>query len=90
MHRFNLVRITDYNDVHSQIFCPNVIILAHPSKKHAEELHARDPVHYPDANHKPEMCIALTEFTGLCGFRPQAEAAQFVHGNDTIFIQCIM
>ena len=24
------------------------------------------------------MCIALTEFTGLCGFRPQAETVEFV------------
>jgi len=53
-------------------------IQAHPSKKHAEELHARDPAHYPDSNHKPEMCVALTKFTGLCGFRPQAETCAFV------------
>ena len=52
---------------------------AHPNKKHAEELHAKDPAHYPDANHKPEMCIALTEFTGLCGFRPQNETLGFVN-----------
>lgn len=54
-------------------------IQAHPNKKHAEELHAKDPAHYPDANHKPEMCIALTEFTGLCGFRPQNETLGFVN-----------
>lgn len=41
-------------------------------------MHARDPAHYPDANHKPEMCVALTKFTGLCGFRPQAETVAFV------------
>merc|ERR1711970_69005 len=52
---------------------------AHPSKKHAEELHARDPAHYPDGNHKPEMCVALTKFTGLCGFRPQHETCAFVN-----------
>lgn len=54
-------------------------IQAHPNKKHAEELHSKDPAHYPDPNHKPEMCIALTEFTGLCGFRPQSETIQFVN-----------
>merc|ERR1711953_182887 len=53
-------------------------IQAHPNKKHAEILHVKDPAHYPDSNHKPEMCIALTEFTGLCGFRPQNETVQFL------------
>ena len=24
------------------------------------------------------MCIALTEFTGLCGFRPQNETVEFL------------
>ncbi|MEV6959177.1 mannose-6-phosphate isomerase, class I [Streptomyces sp. NPDC051207] len=30
---------------------------------------------YKDANHKPELICALTEFDGLCGFRAPAEAA---------------
>ncbi|MEV7129927.1 mannose-6-phosphate isomerase, class I [Streptomyces sp. NPDC093260] len=30
---------------------------------------------YKDANHKPELICALTEFDGLCGFREPAEAA---------------
>ncbi|MFJ8670227.1 mannose-6-phosphate isomerase, class I [Streptomyces sp. NPDC093600] len=30
---------------------------------------------YKDANHKPELICALTPFTGLCGFRDPAEAA---------------
>ncbi|MCM2579234.1 mannose-6-phosphate isomerase, class I [Streptomyces meridianus] len=30
---------------------------------------------YKDANHKPELLCALTEFDGVCGFRPPAEAA---------------
>lgn len=37
-------------------------IQAHPNKAHAEKLHAADPEHYPDPNHKPEMTIALTDF----------------------------
>lgn len=53
-------------------------IQAHPNKQHAEELHRRDPKNYKDANHKPEMTIALTDFRGLCGFRPISELAQFV------------
>eukprot|EP00049_Salpingoeca_infusionum_P002546 m.57935 g.57935 ORF g.57935 m.57935 type:complete len:425 (-) comp11642_c0_seq2:112-1386(-) len=52
-------------------------IQAHPNKVHAEELHARDPEHYPDDNHKPELAVALTDFVGLCGFRPLAEIAAF-------------
>lgn len=31
-----------------------------------------------DANHKPEMAIALTPFQALCGFRPLPEIASFL------------
>ncbi|KXT02888.1 hypothetical protein AC578_1801 [Pseudocercospora eumusae] len=53
-------------------------IQAHPNKKLAEHLHARDPKHYPDDNHKPEMTIAITDFDGLCGFRPLDQIAHFL------------
>ncbi|KAL4986386.1 mannose-6-phosphate isomerase [Aspergillus falconensis] len=53
-------------------------IQAHPNKKLAEALHARDPKNYPDDNHKPEMTIAITPFEGLCGFRPLAEIVHFI------------
>ncbi|PKS05815.1 hypothetical protein jhhlp_007644 [Lomentospora prolificans] len=53
-------------------------IQAHPNKKLAEELHAKDPKNYPDDNHKPEMAIAVTPFEGLCGFRPLSEIAHFL------------
>ncbi|KAJ5247558.1 mannose-6-phosphate isomerase [Penicillium chermesinum] len=53
-------------------------IQAHPNKKLAEQLHARDPRNYPDDNHKPEMTIAITPFEGLCGFRPLAEITHFL------------
>lgn len=53
-------------------------IQAHPNKKLAEQLHARDPKNYPDDNHKPEMTIAVTEFEGLCGFRPLGEISHFL------------
>ncbi|UNI21243.1 Mannose-6-phosphate isomerase [Purpureocillium takamizusanense] len=53
-------------------------IQAHPNKKLAEQLHARDAKNYPDDNHKPEMAIAITPFEGLCGFRPLAEVAHFL------------
>lgn len=35
---------------------------------------------YKDANHKPELICALTEFDGLCGFRAPAEAAGLLAG----------
>ena len=53
-------------------------IQAHPNKKLAEQLHAKDPKNYPDDNHKPEMTIAVTPFEGLCGFRPLKEIAFFL------------
>ncbi|XP_029806548.1 mannose-6-phosphate isomerase isoform X2 [Suricata suricatta] len=53
-------------------------IQAHPNKELAEKLHLQAPQHYPDANHKPEMAIALTSFQGLCGFRPVAEIVTFL------------
>jgi mannose-6-phosphate isomerase len=48
-------------------------IQAHPDKGLAAQLHARDPEHYPDANHKPEIAIALTPFEAMCSFRHAAE-----------------
>ena len=33
---------------------------------------------YKDANHKPELICALTEFDGLCGFRAPLEAARLL------------
>ena len=48
-------------------------IQAHPNIELAKELHTSRPHIYKDANHKPEMAIALTEFEGLCGFRPLSE-----------------
>jgi mannose-6-phosphate isomerase len=63
-------------------------IQAHPDKKHAEKLHADRPDVYKDPNHKPEMAIALTEFEGLCGFRPlsqiQANLKSVAQLNDVI------
>jgi mannose-6-phosphate isomerase len=35
---------------------------------------------YKDANHKPELICALTEFDGLCGFRDPIEAARLLDG----------
>ncbi|MGV9844366.1 mannose-6-phosphate isomerase, class I [Streptomyces fungicidicus] len=35
---------------------------------------------YKDANHKPELICALTEFDGLCGFRDPLRAAELLDG----------
>ncbi|MFC8394416.1 MULTISPECIES: mannose-6-phosphate isomerase, class I [unclassified Streptomyces] len=35
---------------------------------------------YKDANHKPELICALTEFDGLCGFRAPLHAAELLDG----------
>ncbi|HUT21654.1 MAG TPA: mannose-6-phosphate isomerase, class I [Anaerolineae bacterium] len=45
-------------------------IQAHPNMEQAAALHVRDPEHYPDPNHKPELAIALNALTALMGFRP--------------------
>lgn len=44
-------------------------IQAHPDKALAENLHRKFPSIYKDANHMPEMAIALTPFEALSGFR---------------------
>lgn len=41
-------------------------------------MHAKEPNIYKDPNHKPEMAIALTPFTGLCGFRPLPEIREIL------------
>ena len=43
-------------------------IQAHPDKTLAQRLHADRPHVYKDANHKPEMTLAVTEFEALCAF----------------------
>ena len=52
---------------------------AHPDKKLAERLNATRPDLYKDDNHKPEMAVALSDFEGLCGFRPLREIGESLH-----------
>ncbi|MER6469099.1 mannose-6-phosphate isomerase, class I [Streptomyces collinus] len=62
----------------------------HPDLKQAQEGYADeerrgvplDASHrnYKDANHKPELICALTEFDGLCGFRDPAATARLLDG----------
>jgi len=61
-------------------------IQAHPAKRKAERGFERENLagiprdaperNYRDANHKPEMAVALTRFEGLCGFRPVEEIVE--------------
>ena len=44
-------------------------IQMHPDKDWAESLNRLDPAHYPDANHKPEIALALSGFKMLYGFK---------------------
>lgn len=62
----------------------------HPDPAQAKEGYADEerrgvPVtaphrNYKDANHKPELICALTEFDGLCGFRYPLRAADLLDG----------
>src|SRR5690606_33234253 len=45
-------------------------IQAHPDKELAQKLFKKFPKIYKDANHKPELCCALTKFEAFCGFLP--------------------
>lgn len=51
-------------------------IQAHPDKELARALHKARPDVYKDANHKPEMALALTKFEAICGFISMEELKQ--------------
>ncbi|CAK9056465.1 unnamed protein product [Durusdinium trenchii] len=54
-------------------------IQAHPDKQRAAKLHAEKPDIYKDANHKPEIAIALSDdFQALCGFRAVTEILEML------------
>ncbi|XP_020298995.1 mannose-6-phosphate isomerase isoform X2 [Pseudomyrmex gracilis] len=53
-------------------------IQVHPNKEKAKELHTLYSNIYKDANHKPELAIALTHFEALCGFRPIKEIKDYL------------
>ncbi|MER6565664.1 mannose-6-phosphate isomerase, class I [Streptomyces sp. NPDC001093] len=59
--------------------------LAQAGEGYADEERRGIPVdaphrNYKDANHKPELICALTEFDGLCGFRDPVRAADALDG----------
>lgn len=53
-------------------------IQAHPDKRLAKQLHQLQPNIYKDANHKPEMALAISPFEALCGFVSPQEVKQVV------------
>jgi len=53
-------------------------IQAHPDRPLAIKLHKERPDVYKDDNHKPEMAIAITPFSGFCGFRPLNQISQYL------------
>lgn len=65
----------------------------HPTREHAQESFAAENAaglsidspdrNYRDANHKPEMVLALEPFEALCGFRTPRKAAAMLDGLDT-------
>ncbi|KAN0060435.1 Mannose-6-phosphate isomerase [Thecaphora frezii] len=65
-------------------------IQAHPDKQLGKMLHQQRPDIYKDPNHKPEMAIALTPFSGFCGFRPLSEIAHFVEHVDEFATLCAL
>ncbi|RPD65407.1 mannose-6-phosphate isomerase [Lentinus tigrinus ALCF2SS1-7] len=53
-------------------------IQTHPDKEMAQRLHKERPDVYKDANHKPEMALALTPFQAMCGFLPLPRIADYI------------
>ena len=61
--------------------------LAQAKQGYADEERRGVPVdaphrNYKDANHKPELICALTQFDGLCGFRARRQTAALLAGLD--------
>lgn len=61
-------------------FLPKILSIAkalplqiHPNKELAAKLHTRDPENFTDANHKPEIAVALSKFEVFAGWKPLPE-----------------
>jgi len=71
-------------------------IQVHPDKSKAEEGFDREEKsglpksalerNYKDRNHKPELAVALSRFSALCGFRPAREAADLLGPDLCVFL----
>jgi len=53
-------------------------VQVHPDVGLAALLRAKDPESFPDANHKPELLMALSPFTAMVGLNPPSLIASFV------------
>lgn len=53
---------------------------AHPDLPTARAAYAAGHPSYVDANHKPELLVAVTDFHALCGFRPPSAGASLLAG----------
>ncbi len=53
-------------------------IQMHPDKIKAKELHEKDPLNYPDSNHKPEIAIAIDEAKVFVGFKKEEELEDLI------------
>jgi mannose-6-phosphate isomerase len=53
-------------------------IQAHPDRQLAARLYSKDPLRYPDSNHKPELAVCLRGMRALVGFRPEREIRGFL------------
>lgn len=51
----------------------------HPNKQAAEALHEKNPEEFKDANHKPEIALAITDCEIFAGFRPATEINNFLN-----------
>ena len=60
-------------------------IQAHPDKKLAEELHAKDPINYPDDNHKPEIAIAIDNLEAIVGLKKLDEVKKVFQENPELY-----
>ncbi|KAF8524698.1 hypothetical protein BU17DRAFT_30061, partial [Hysterangium stoloniferum] len=49
---------------------------AHPNKKLTKKLKITNQKGFVDANHKPEMALALGDFRGFVGFKPIKDILQ--------------
>jgi len=54
-------------------------VQSHPDKFTAIMLHKSNPKEYHDSNHKLEMCLALTTFECLIGFKEAGEIIKMLN-----------
>ncbi|TVY73579.1 Mannose-6-phosphate isomerase [Lachnellula suecica] len=68
----------------------------HPNKDLAAKLHKKEPSKFSDANHKPEIAVALSKFEVFVGFKPLPDIqhlftsipilkSRFINGSQTTF-----